>query len=132
MASKTSKVSEAINFGNGAVNGANAVNAADPNHPEKDLTSKDWINGLSGAYGYLDNLFQFGGKSLPYVNAASIFRRSPSARQNKTDGRNPKKHIFLFRQSGTFKPKRLILPSSSNSFTVNTKSPISIRSPATQ
>lgn len=58
MASKTSKVSEAINFGNAVVNDANMVNALDPNHPEKDSTSKDWLNSISGAYGYLDNLFQ--------------------------------------------------------------------------
>ncbi|RPD84883.1 hypothetical protein EGK75_10090 [Neisseria weixii] len=69
--SNTSKLSEAINLGNASVNAANATNAADPNNPGKNLTSKDWVNATSGAYGYLDNLAQIGGKNLPLANQAA-------------------------------------------------------------
>ena len=38
----------------------------------KEYTSQDWVNAAGATYGYLDNLLQIGGKSLPFANSAAI------------------------------------------------------------
>lgn len=67
-----SRVSEAINFGNGVVNASNIAsnNLVLPNQDK--YTSQDWVNAAGATYGYLDKLLQIGGKSLPFANSAAI------------------------------------------------------------
>ena len=60
-----SRVSEAINFGNAVVNASNIAS-------QDKYTSQDWVNAAGATYGYLDNLWQIGGKSLPFANSAAI------------------------------------------------------------
>ncbi|MBF1264829.1 MAG: hypothetical protein HXM80_03920 [Neisseria sicca] len=70
------RVSEAINIGNGVVNASNisSNNLVLPNqdNSSREYTSQDWVNAAGATYGYLDNLLQIGGKSLPFANSAAI------------------------------------------------------------
>ena len=70
------RVSEAINIGNGVVNASNnsSNNLLLPNqdNSSREYTSQDWVNAAGATYGYLDNLLQIGGKSLPFANSAAI------------------------------------------------------------